>query len=239
MSVPLTRIVPAAGILKPPIRSIRVDFPDPLGPYSATVSPATICNDTSSTARTVSPPTSKHLTRRSTQSISTLGTSSRRPMLVEVGDVGVLVHQFELAVTEFPDSRRSQRSSMIRDGHQHRTGTILRKTFHEIHRGALLIETHTIEKIVHEQQPRSPHNRLRKLHQHPLPIREIRPHRARALRYIKLRQDVLYQPSTLTSTVSTGRGERELDVIVNVQAILFSPDSDSEICSENMPEIAV
>src|SRR4051812_37205171 len=42
---------PLLGFDKPPSRSIRVDFPQPLGPTRARNSPASTLNDTSSSAR--------------------------------------------------------------------------------------------------------------------------------------------------------------------------------------------
>ena len=46
--------VPASCVWNPAIKSMSVDLPDPLGPYSATMSPAVIVSDNPSIARTSS-----------------------------------------------------------------------------------------------------------------------------------------------------------------------------------------
>ena len=54
-SRPPIRIAPAVGRSSIATISSSVLFPDPLGPYRATVSPGATVSDTPSTARTVSP----------------------------------------------------------------------------------------------------------------------------------------------------------------------------------------
>ena len=56
-SRPPIEIVPEVGSSSVATISSSVVLPEPLGPYSATISPAATVSDTPSTARTGSPPT--------------------------------------------------------------------------------------------------------------------------------------------------------------------------------------
>jgi hypothetical protein len=56
-SRPFMRYVPAVGRSRQPIRCMKVDFPDPDGPVSATNSPGSIDSETPRSAGTSTSPT--------------------------------------------------------------------------------------------------------------------------------------------------------------------------------------
>src|ERR1039458_4062158 len=176
MSRPSTSTAPRSGSISAAIRLSSVVLPDPLGPYSATSSPAPTDSDTPSTARTgsSSPPWSV-LTRSRSSSIG--GPSKGRApwtLAREVDDVPPLGlrrrgRRQQPAARERGRPVRAARQVGVAGADQHGTPPLPRERAQQPRYPLGLLHVERRGQIVYEQQPRLARDRVRERDQCALP----------------------------------------------------------------------